>query len=84
MFEFYRYTLLFNIIFRVVIKFFPRIMWYFDYANLIVLSVLHRFVKEKHLRILVIIATVAGALLYCLSFYFLSSGDYIYISMFND
>ena len=53
----------FNIFFTVVLKYTfvflaARLMMYSDYANILVLSALPRFVKEKHLRLMVLVMVI--------------------------
>lgn len=64
-FEFYKYSFLFCVAFMFIIRFWAgRVLMYQYYANTLLLASLPRFVREKHLRFLIMMAVVA-----VLSFY---------------
>ena len=59
-FEFYKYNMMFCVVFIAVVHIIAyRILMYQYYVNLLALSALPRFVKEKHLRFLVMMIIVA-------------------------
>ena len=59
-FEFYRYSLMFCIAFMFIIRFWAgRILMYQYYANALLLAAIPKFVKEKHLRFLVMMILAA-------------------------
>ena len=60
--NFYTLNIIFLMTYRTFIKIHSgRILFYSELANLIVLSALSNFVKEKHLRVMVTIAVIAVA-----------------------
>lgn len=63
--NFFKYNLLFLIIFQVAVHFFVRVLRYSEFANIIALSALPKFVREKYLKIMVIFAVIAVVTAYC-------------------
>ena len=65
--EFYRFNLVFCLIFQLFVKFFiERVLFYSELVNVLVLAAMPRFVKEKYFR-----AFVMVSVLFVMAFYWL-------------
>ena len=51
--DFYQFIVLFCMLYRLLLGLFPRIILYYDYANLLVLAALPSFIREKYMKAIV-------------------------------
>lgn len=63
--NFFKFNIIFVVFFQLAVQFFKRVLLYSEFANLIALSAIPNFVKEKNLKFLVTFAVILGAVLYC-------------------
>ncbi len=61
MFEYCRYVVVLMIVFRFGVGFFDRMILYLEWLNIFILASLPGFVKEKHLKFLVMVAVIGAA-----------------------
>ena len=84
MFYYYRYGIIFGMVFYMWVQVYPRAYFYFDYINLFAYAAIPQFIREKHLRALVGIILTATYLGY---FYYLCKSNiyaiYPYVSIFD-
>lgn len=63
--EFYRFNVLFCLVFQIAVRFFiERILLYSELINIIAISVLPHFVREKHLRFIMQACVLFAAVFY--------------------
>ncbi len=65
MYKFYTYSLIFHLIYRFFVRIFAfRVLYYFDFINVLLLAALPFFIKEKVLRHFMAVAVVLASLVY--------------------
>ena len=51
--DFYQFIVLLCMMYRIILGMYPRMVLYYDYANLLVLAAIPSFVRSKHLKAII-------------------------------
>ena len=75
MYKFYRYSLIFHLMYRLLVRVFAyRVLYFFDMVNVILLAALPRFVRGKTLRILIFMSVLFTVIMFFTAVFILKNG----------